>query len=327
MATARSSLVADASPAVPVPPVAYRRRVAPVAYGARIPAASGPFRAQLLKWIGNKQRLAGAIIAHFPQHFGTYYEPFLGGGGVLGVLAPERAIASDGFLPLVEIWHCLVRDREALKRHYADRYALIARLGKKSAYEEVLRSYNARPNGADLVFLCRACYGGVVRFRKQDGYMSTPVGTHAPHSAGTFCRPGRRLAPPNARRPVPSPGFRRSHEPRRRRRSGLLRSAVHRQPDDSLRRPVVLAGSIVRGDRRLQSARRAGRAQHRRNEILGPSALRCPRTQRALCERRAHRRRTLDAEAVPDGRKDLGGTRGHGPAAAHSTDVGHAAGT
>jgi hypothetical protein len=32
---------------------------------------------QLLKWIGNKYRSAGAIIGYFPSEFGTYYEPFL----------------------------------------------------------------------------------------------------------------------------------------------------------------------------------------------------------------------------------------------------------
>ncbi len=62
-----------------------------------------PFRAQLLKWIGNKQKQADAIIAHFPSGFGTYFEPFLGSGGVLGVLAPDRASASDVFPPLMEI--------------------------------------------------------------------------------------------------------------------------------------------------------------------------------------------------------------------------------
>jgi DNA adenine methylase len=143
-------------------------------------ATTAPFRAQLLKWIGNKQTQAAAIIAHFPQRFGTYYEPFLGSGGVLGVLCPPRAIASDGFLPLMEIWRSLAAEREELKQSYTDRYSLIARLGKRQAYEQVLCSYNARPNGADLAFLCRACYGGVVRFRKQDGYMSTPVGVHDP---------------------------------------------------------------------------------------------------------------------------------------------------
>ena len=143
-----------------------------------MPATSSRFRHQLLKWVGNKQSQAEAIIAHLPDSFGTYFEPFLGSGGVLGVLAPARAVASDGFQPLMEIWRSLHEDKERLKRDYAERHALIAALGKKPAYAKVLAAYNARPNGADLVFLCRACYGGVVRFRRHDGHMSTPVGSH-----------------------------------------------------------------------------------------------------------------------------------------------------
>ena len=145
-----------------------------------------PFRAQLLKWVGSKQTQAQAIIAHFPRPFGTYFEPFLGSGGVLGVLAPTRAFASDGFQPLMEIWRSLKHDKEALKSHYARRHALIGTLGKREAYARVLRDYNACPNGADLVFLCRACYGGVVRFRRQDGHMSTPVGSHDPIPPASF---------------------------------------------------------------------------------------------------------------------------------------------
>jgi len=145
-----------------------------------------PFRAQLLKWIGNKQKQADAIIRHFPSRFGTYYEPFLGSGGVLGVLAPGRAVASDSFSPLMEIWQMLHEDKEGLKSHYADRYALLEAIGKERCYDRILASYNARPNGPDLLFLCRACYGGVVRFRKLDGYMSTPVGIHYPISPESF---------------------------------------------------------------------------------------------------------------------------------------------
>jgi DNA adenine methylase len=140
----------------------------------------------LLKWVGSKQRQADAIIAHFPRRIGTYFEPFLGSGGVLGVLAPPRAVASDGFLPLIEIWRALHEDKDKLKEAYRTRHDLLARFGKHEAYERVLGSYNSRPNGADLVFLCRACYGGVVRFRKADGCMSTPVGVHAPISPERF---------------------------------------------------------------------------------------------------------------------------------------------
>ena len=155
-----------------------------------IPSSGGsaPFRSQLLKWVGNKQKQADTIIRFFPASFDRYFEPFLGSGGVLGVLAPKHAVASDTFRPLTEIWQVLKSDKELLKRHYAERFALIAEMGKKEAYEQVLSSYNARPNGADLVFLCRACYGGVVRFRKNDGYMSTPVGIHDPVSPESFSK-------------------------------------------------------------------------------------------------------------------------------------------
>ena len=147
---------------------------------------SQPFRMQLLKWIGNKQKQAEDIIAHFPEQYANYYEPFVGSGGVLGVLAPKRAIASDVFRPLVEIWQTLREDKTLLKRQYGERHALIAELGKKGAYERILANYNKNPNGADLLFLCRACYGGVVRFRKSDGYMSTPVGAHNPVPPESF---------------------------------------------------------------------------------------------------------------------------------------------
>ena len=38
---------------------------------------SHPFKTQLLKWVGNKQRFAHEIIGYFPNQFGTYFEPFL----------------------------------------------------------------------------------------------------------------------------------------------------------------------------------------------------------------------------------------------------------
>jgi len=145
-----------------------------------------PFKTQLLKWIGNKQKQAPEIIRYFPRTFGTYFEPFLGSGGVLGVLAPQRAVAGDTFAPLIEIWKALHGDPEELKNWYAGRHALIRRMGKKEAYEHVLASYNRHPNGPDLLFLCRSCYGGVVRFRQVDGYMSTPCGVHDPIPAEKF---------------------------------------------------------------------------------------------------------------------------------------------
>lgn len=147
-----------------------------------------PYKTQLLKWIGNKQRFAHEIISFFPKRFGTYYEPFLGSGGVLGVLAPRRAQASDCFEPLIGIWKTLKENPDTLKSWYRERWEGMAAGDKVEHYEQVKASYNRRANPADFLYLSRAAYGGVMRFRKSDGYMSTPCGVHKPIHFGTFSR-------------------------------------------------------------------------------------------------------------------------------------------
>lgn len=151
-----------------------------------LPLDPAPLRKQLLKWVGNKQRFAARIVSHFPRRFGAYFEPFLGSGAVLGTLKPAQALASDVFAPLIEIWQALHQSPETLKQWYASRWHPLAEGDKVAQYEKIKASYNAGPNGADLVFLCRACYGGVVRFRQADGHMSTPCGIHAPLSPERF---------------------------------------------------------------------------------------------------------------------------------------------
>lgn len=150
------------------------------------PASASPFKQQLLKWIGNKQRFAHEIASHFPAEFGAYYEPFLGSGAILGTLAPKKAFASDAFGPLIEIWQALKEAPDTLKGWYSTRWRRMSNGDKQEVYESIKASYNAEPNGADLVFLCRACYGGVVRFRKRDGCLSTPCGVHDPIAPESF---------------------------------------------------------------------------------------------------------------------------------------------
>lgn len=147
-----------------------------------------PFKSQLLKWIGNKQRYAHEIVSYFPANFGAYFEPFLGSGAVLATLAPERGLGSDSFEPLIEIWQTLSYEPDTLKQWYTERWRAMMAGAKVAEYERIKASYNAAPNGADLVFLCRSCYGGVVRFRRTDGYMSTPCGSHTPISPDSFSR-------------------------------------------------------------------------------------------------------------------------------------------
>lgn len=137
-----------------------------------------PFKRQLFKWVGNKQRYAHEIASYFPSEIRTYREPFLGSGAVLGTLQPARAVGSDAFAPLMSVWQQLSDNPAVVKRWYQERYDEAQSVDRIAVYEQVKARYNAAPNGADFLFLSRACYGGVVRFRKKDGYMSTPCGTH-----------------------------------------------------------------------------------------------------------------------------------------------------
>lgn len=156
--------------------------------------AVAPFKTQLLKWVGNKQRFAHEIAGYFPPlaEDATYFEPFLGSGAVLATLAPARAIGSDVFAPLVGIFQALHSDLDQLIQWYAERWEAHDKAqDSREVYEQIKASYNANPNAADLVFLSRSCYGGVVRFRQADGYMSTPMGVHKPVSPSSFAERAR----------------------------------------------------------------------------------------------------------------------------------------
>lgn len=144
--------------------------------------------ASLFKWVGNKYRMAEEIASYFPRDIHTYHEVFLGSGSVLATIAPVCGVGSDSFAPLIEIWQAVKSNPDTVKQWYEERWHRVISGDKKERYEEIKASYNANANGADFLFLTRSCYAGVVRFRKQDGYMSTPVGVHNPISPESFSR-------------------------------------------------------------------------------------------------------------------------------------------
>ncbi len=151
------------------------------------PSSSGLVRVpppQLLKWVGNKQRSAMLIAALIPEGFRRYFEPFVGAGAVLGTIAPQVGIAGDALRPLCDLWRTLQRAPDVLIQEYEGRWNAYQR-DPVRVYEEVRARYNDCPNPHDLLFLCRSCYGGVVRFTKT-GTMSTPIGPHKPLAPDTL---------------------------------------------------------------------------------------------------------------------------------------------
>lgn len=147
-----------------------------------------PPKGQLLKWVGNKQKIATQIIKYFPKKYNVFYEPFLGSGAIMATLCPEKGIGSDIYSPLMDIWNMLKQDPQCLIDWYEERIDRIKCQDKVTVYNDILDSFNKNNNGADFIFLLRACYGGVIRFRKADGFMSTPCGVHTPIATETFCK-------------------------------------------------------------------------------------------------------------------------------------------
>ncbi|MEO4006238.1 MULTISPECIES: Dam family site-specific DNA-(adenine-N6)-methyltransferase [unclassified Flavobacterium] len=145
-----------------------------------------PPQFQLLKWIGNKQRIAGQIIQYFPVKYNTFYEPFFGSGAIMATLCPKKGVGSDIYSPLIALWEALKEDPEKLIDWYRERIDRIKVSDKVTVYNQIRESFNRYNNPADFIFLIRVCYGGVIRFRKADGWMSTPCGVHNPITTETF---------------------------------------------------------------------------------------------------------------------------------------------
>lgn len=150
----------------------------------------------LLKWIGNKQRFASYIVDSFPLSFNDYYEPFVGSGAVLAELLNRQntnscfpscshSFASDSLPFLIDIFKYVQDDPDTLCDYYQREIADYNE-NPDEKYSTIRQRFNETKNALDFCLLTRTCYSGIVRFRKADGYMSTPKGPHKPITPDSF---------------------------------------------------------------------------------------------------------------------------------------------
>jgi DNA adenine methylase len=134
-----------------------------------------------IKWVGGKRQLLREISKYVPSEFGTYREPFVGGGALLFHLAHPKAEINDSNPELINLYKVIKSKRKLeqlikkLKKHKNDeKYYYDVReqdraedYAKKSDVEKASR----------FIFLNRTGFNGLYRVNNS-GYNNVPFGKY-----------------------------------------------------------------------------------------------------------------------------------------------------
>lgn len=128
-----------------------------------------------IKWVGGKRQLLPELRKYVPASFGTYYEPFLGGGALFFALQPERAVLSDLNDNLITMYKAL-RD---IPKTVIDLLTSGSYPNNKETYELVRKNNmqygGAASRAADFLYLNRYGFNGLYRENKS-GQFNVPYG-------------------------------------------------------------------------------------------------------------------------------------------------------
>ncbi|KEQ56817.1 Modification methylase MjaIII protein [Marine Group I thaumarchaeote SCGC AAA799-N04] len=135
-----------------------------------------------VKWAGGKRQLIPILNENLPKTFGTYYEPFIGGGALLFHILTERNgqkcsisdLNSDLVLAYTTIRNRIDELISSLKNHERN-----YRKDSKSYYYSV-RESNPRSEiekTSRLLFLNRTCFNGLYRVNSK-GKFNVPLGRY-----------------------------------------------------------------------------------------------------------------------------------------------------
>ena len=135
-----------------------------------------------VKWAGGKRQLLTELCSHIPSKFGTYYEPFVGGGAMAFALLSENRRARYSLSDLnsdLIITYVTVRDRveeliSSLRRH-AKHYAVDPRVYYYTTRSSTPRSQVEK--ASRLLFLNKTCFNGLYRVNS-NGRFNVPIGSY-----------------------------------------------------------------------------------------------------------------------------------------------------
>ncbi len=136
-----------------------------------------------VKWAGGKRQLIPILNQNLPESFGTYYEPFLGGGALLFHILTDKngqkCSISDLNSDLV-LAYTTIRDRidsliASLKNHEKNYQK------NSESYYYSIRESNPRSEiekTSRLIFLNRTCFNGLYRVNSK-GKFNVPLGKYS----------------------------------------------------------------------------------------------------------------------------------------------------
>jgi len=127
--------------------------------------------APLVKWPGGKRALLPVILQHVPRDFGSYYEPFFGGGALFFALAPRVAILSDLNHELINCYKCVKDNIDGVLRalrKYRNTEGEYYRIRDLKPRSEVARA-------ARFLYLTRLSFNGIHRVNLR-GQFNVPYG-------------------------------------------------------------------------------------------------------------------------------------------------------
>jgi DNA adenine methylase len=119
----------------------------------------------IIKWTGSKRKQANTIQAVIPE-YDRYIEPFLGGGALLFLNGHKKAIASDIYQPLINLWGLVKNNPTDLISNYTSQWEMLQE-DLPDYYYIARKRFNDQPNPYDLNFLLRTCVNGIVRFNEK----------------------------------------------------------------------------------------------------------------------------------------------------------------
>jgi len=133
-----------------------------------------------LKWAGGKTSLRSELSYNKPLSYNKYIEPFLGGGSVLFIFHPERAVINDVNSELINAYKMVKHEVDplvsALKEHQANNneeyYYKIRNLDRDVSIYDNLSSVD---KAARMIYLNKTGFNGLYRVNSK-GQFNVPIG-------------------------------------------------------------------------------------------------------------------------------------------------------